>query len=201
MAVIANGQKPTTQLRPTDMKARTRLPNIYLIGPLGAGKSSVGRRLAQLTELEHIDTDDEVCARSGVDINWIFEIEGEEGFRKREAALIAELCARPNMLISTGGGSVMDAANRHILRQSGIVVYLEVSFEEQYERTQQRRGTRPMLETGDSFRDNLFTLNQEREPLYQEIAHLSYQTDSFDPTALAKRIYKDVIELIDSTSE
>lgn len=183
------------------MQPRTRLPNIYLVGPMGAGKSSVGRRLAQLTELEYIDTDDEVCARSGVDINWIFEVEGESGFRKREASLIAELCQRQNMLISTGGGSILEPANRDILRHSGIVVYLEVSFDVQYLRTQQRRGTRPMLESGDSFGENLKALNAEREPLYLETAHLSYKTDPHDPNALAKRIYNDVLEQIKQSDD
>lgn len=178
------------------MQPRTRLPNIYLIGPMGAGKSSVGRRLAQITELQYIDTDDEVCARSGVDINWIFEVEGESGFRKREAGLIEELCQRSNMLISTGGGSILEASNREILRSTGIVVYLEVSFDVQYQRTQQRRGTRPMLESGDSFGSNLEKLNAEREPLYLQTAHLSYKTDPHDPIALAKRIYNDVLKQI-----
>ncbi len=200
MAAIAIGQKLTTQSNLTKMKPSTRLPNIYLIGPMGAGKTSVGRRLAKLSQLQYIDTDDEVCARSGVDINWIFEVEGESGFRKREAALILELSQRNNLLVSTGGGSIMDADSRKNLRDTGIVVYLQVSFEQQFDRTQQRRGTRPMLESGESFRDNLESLNREREPLYQSIAHLSYLTDKFDPTALAKKIYNDVQQLNDEPS-
>ncbi len=175
------------------MKPSTRLPNIYLVGPMGAGKSSVGKRLAQLTELEYIDTDEEVCARSGVDINWIFEVEGEAGFRKREAALIAELCQRNNMLISTGGGSIIDPNSRKYLRDTGVVAYLNVSFDEQHQRTLQRRKTRPLLETGDSFSENLDTLNKEREPLYREIAHYIYATDQHDPPTLARMIYDDVL--------
>lgn len=199
MAATVNGLKQTTQPQTINMKASTRLPNIYLVGPMGAGKTSVGRRLAKLSQLQYIDTDDEVCARSGVDINWIFEVEGESGFRKREAALILELSQLNNLLVSTGGGSIMDADSRKHLRDTGIVVYLQVSFEQQFDRTQQRRGTRPMLEEGD-FRDNLENLNREREPLYQSIAHLSYLTDKFDPATLAKKIYQDVQQLNESKS-
>ncbi len=195
MVAIATGLKPTTPLQRTKMKAQTRLPNIYLVGPMGAGKSSVGRRLAKLSHLHYIDTDDEVCTRSGVDINWIFEVEGETGFRKRESALITELTQQNNLLVSTGGGSILDSDNRKKLRDTGIVVYLQVSFDQQYLRTQQRRGTRPVLEAGDSFQDNLKQTNDHREPLYQEVSHLAYKTDQFDPTTLAKKIYNDVLLL------
>lgn len=173
------------------MKIYTRFPNIYLIGPMGAGKSTIGRRLAKLTGMTHIDTDEEVCRRSGVDINWIFEVEGESGFRKREASLIAELTRQNNMLISTGGGSILYTENRQALAQNGIVVYLAVSFAEQYHRTRQRRNTRPLLEAGH-FKDNLKRLNEEREPLYRSIAHFTYQTDRINTQNLARMIYHDL---------
>lgn len=175
------------------MKIHRCFPNIYLIGPMGAGKSSVGRKLASLTGLTHVDTDQEVCRRSGVDINWIFEVEGEEGFRKREAALIQELTAQGNMLISTGGGSILYSENREALKNTGIVVYLAVSFEEQYQRTQQRRYTRPLLEGGD-FKKNLSRLNLQRAALYLSIAELCYQTDSINTQTLARQIYQDVMK-------
>lgn len=176
------------------MKPRTRFPNIYLVGPNGAGKSTIGKRLAALTDLHYIDTDEEVCARSGVDINWIFEVEGESGFRKRESNLIAELCQCSNMLISTGGGSVVNADNRRYLHDTGMVIYLQVSFEKQHYRTLQRRKTRPLLETGESFRENLLALNKQRESLYSEIAHHTYNTDAYDPQALARQIYQDILQ-------
>jgi shikimate kinase len=170
-----------------------KLPNIYLIGPLGAGKSSVGRRLSRMTHQHFIDTDEEIEQRSGVDLNWIFEVEGEPGYRKREATLIEELCKKSNTLLSTGGGSVLVESNRKALMNTGTVIYLEVSFQLQFERTQRRRGTRPVLEAGEeSFKDNLRNLNEEREALYQQIADHTYKTDNLDAQHLARLIFDDI---------
>jgi shikimate kinase len=170
-----------------------KLPNIYLIGPLGAGKSSVGRRLAKMTHQHFIDTDEEIEHRSGVDLNWIFEVEGEPGYRKRETTVIKELCQKSNTLLSTGGGSVLVPQNCKTLSATGTVIYLEVSFEQQFERTRRRRGTRPVLEAGeDSFRENLRNLNNEREKLYKQIADITYRTDDYDAQHLARLIFEDI---------
>ncbi len=171
-----------------------KLPNIYLIGPLGAGKSTVGRRLARITHQHFIDTDEEIELRSGVDLNWIFEVEGEPGYRKREATIISELTQKSNTLLSTGGGAVLVDSSRKAMMNTGVVVYLAVSFELQYERTQRRRGTRPVLEAGDSFRGSLEKLNNERIFLYEQIADLTYKTDNMETGQLAKIIYDDVLK-------
>ena len=162
--------------------------NIYLIGPLGAGKSSIGRKLAQMTKKRFFDTDLEIAKRSGVDLNWICEVEGESGYRKREQAVIAELCQEKNIVISTGGGAVLVLENRTILKTTGTVIYLEVSFKRQYERTQLRRNTRPVLEDGNSFKHNLKKLNDERTALYEQTAHASFDTNQSNTNKLSKCI-------------
>lgn len=170
---------------------RYRYPNVYFIGPMGAGKSSIGRRLAKLTQLEFIDTDEEIAKRSGVPISWIFEVEGEEGFREREEKLVEELSNTPRLLISTGGGTIVSAKNRERLSATGIVVYLTVALDEQIERTSYRTDTRPLLEN-DKPVETLKRLNKERCPLYESIADITYQTDQYEMHTLAKKIVRDI---------
>lgn len=169
-----------------------KYPNIYLIGPLGVGKSSVGKRLAKLTGHQFIDTDHEISERSGVDLNWIYEVEGEQGYRKREAQIILELTQQPNTMLSTGGGAVLVEEVRHALEKTGLVIYLQVSFEQQLERTKRRRGTRPVLEDGEVFHDRLLKLNHEREPLYESIATQTFSTNNMSAYALAKKIWNHI---------
>lgn len=142
---------------------------------MGAGKSAVGRALARTLKLEFVDTDDEIERRTGVDIPFIFEKEGEAGFRKREAAVVDELTARPDLVLATGGGVVGDPDNRRHLAARGTVVYLHATVAQQLERT--RRGReRPMLAEGDPA-ETLGRLFAERDPLYREIADLVVETD------------------------
>ncbi|HEY5654220.1 MAG TPA: shikimate kinase AroK [Woeseiaceae bacterium] len=160
--------------------------NIFLVGPMGAGKSAVGRQLARSMQLQFVDSDDEVEARTGVDIAFIFEKEGEAGFRKREAAVIDELSQREGIVLATGGGAVMDADSRQHLAARGFVVYLRTSVEQQLERT--RRGReRPMLAGGDR-EDVLRKLLEAREPLYQQIADITVETDRRRVAAVAEEI-------------
>jgi shikimate kinase len=160
--------------------------NIFLVGPMGAGKSAVGRQLARSMQLQFVDSDDEVEARTGVDIAFIFEKEGEAGFRKREAAVIDELSQREGIVLATGGGAVMDADSRQHLAARGFVVYLRTSVEQQLERT--RRGReRPMLASGDR-EDVLRKLLEAREPLYQQIADITVETDRRRVAAVAEEI-------------
>ncbi|WP_405235516.1 shikimate kinase AroK [Lentisalinibacter orientalis] len=148
---------------------------IFLVGPMGAGKSAVGRALARALKLEFVDTDDEIERRTGVDIPFIFEKEGEAGFRKREAAVVDELTARPDLVLATGGGVVGDPDNRRHLAARGTVVYLHTTVAQQLART--RRGReRPMLAAGDP-EETLGRLFAERDPLYREIADLVIETD------------------------
>ena len=167
--------------------------NIYLIGPLGAGKSSVGKCLAQLAQLDFYDSDHEVERLTGVDISWIFEVESEAGFRKREAETIATLTQLNHIVLSTGGGTIMNKTNRRLLRENGIVVYLQVSLDRQVKRTARKKQARPMLIIYNT-REKLEQLNQIRNPLYEEIANLTYRTDDLSPHALALQILKDVEE-------
>lgn len=160
--------------------------NIFLVGPMGAGKSAVGRQLARSMQLQFVDSDDEIEARTGVDIAFIFEKEGEAGFRKREAAVIDELSQREGIVLATGGGAVMDADSRQHLAARGFVVYLRTSVEQQLERT--RRGReRPMLASGDR-EDVLRKLLEAREPLYQQIADITVETDRRRVAAVAEEI-------------
>lgn len=164
-----------------------KIRSMFLIGPMGAGKSAVGRQLAKLLHMEFVDSDDEIEARTGVDIPFIFEKEGEEGFRKREAKTIDELSQKEGVVLATGGGAVVDAGSRNALGARGFVVYLYTSVEQQLARTQKGR-ERPMLNDGDR-QDVLTGLMEIREPLYREIADLVVDTDGRRVQAVAKEIF------------
>ena len=144
--------------------------NIYLVGLMGAGKTTVGRQLARRLGRQFFDSDHEIVERTGVPIPTIFEIEGEAGFRRREAHAIAELTQIDNIILATGGGAVLDPANRASLRDTGWVVYLNVSPRLLYERTKNDR-TRPLLSVGDPLA-KLEELYRQRDPLYREVAHI-----------------------------
>jgi shikimate kinase len=149
--------------------------NLFLVGPMGAGKSAVGRQLARLLHMDFFDSDEEIERRTGVDIPFIFEKEGEAGFRARETKIIDELSARPGIVLATGGGVVLDPENRSHLGARGYVVYLHTTVDQQLDRTRRGR-SRPLLETGDP-REVLETLMQVRDPLYREIADMTVETD------------------------
>jgi len=160
--------------------------NIFLIGPMGAGKSAVGRQLAKLLHLSFVDSDDEIETRTGVDIPFIFEKEGEDGFRKREVKVIDDLSAMESVILATGGGAVVDPQNRSRLGARGFVVYLYTTVDQQLARTQKGR-ERPMLANGDS-RKILEDLMAVRDPLYREIADLTVETDGRKVKAVANEI-------------
>ncbi|HEX7046175.1 MAG TPA: shikimate kinase [Gammaproteobacteria bacterium] len=147
---------------------------LILIGPMGAGKTSIGRRLAEVLGLPFLDTDHEIRERAGVDIDFIFEKEGEAGFRRREAMVFADLVDE-SAVVATGGGIVLDAANRERMKERGNVVFLETSVDWQLART--RRGRhRPLLDTEDP-RSRLEEIYAVREPLYRECATVTVNTD------------------------
>lgn len=164
--------------------------NLFLVGPMGAGKSAVGRQLARLLHLEFVDSDDEIENRTGVDIPFIFEKEGEEGFRKREAAAIDDLSKREGVVLATGGGAVINAENRSRLGARGYVVYLYTTVEQQLERTQRGR-ERPLLDNADP-RKVLEDFMEIRDPLYREIADLVIETDGRRVKAVAKQIHESL---------
>jgi len=161
--------------------------NLFLVGPMGAGKSAVGRHLARLLHLEFVDSDEEIETRTGVDIPFIFEKEGEEGFRKREVKVIDELSQREGVVLATGGGAIADPESRSRLGARGFVVYLHTSVKQQLERTQ-RRNKRPLLENGDKEKI-LRELMEERDPLYREISDLIIETDGRRVQTVAREIH------------
>ena len=161
--------------------------NLFLVGPMGAGKSAVGRHLARLLHLEFVDSDEEIETRTGVDIPFIFEKEGEEGFRKREVKVIDELSQREGVVLATGGGAIADPESRSRLGARGFVVYLHTSVKQQLERTQ-RRNKRPLLENADKEKV-LRELMEQRDPLYREISDLIIETDGRRVQTVAREIH------------
>lgn len=157
---------------------------------MGAGKSAVGRQLAKLLHLEFIDSDEEIETRTGVDIPFIFEKEGEEGFRKREVKVIDELSQKDGVVLATGGGAISDADSRNRLGARGYVIYLYTSVKQQLERTQRGR-KRPMLESGDP-EAVLEELMKSRDPLYREIADLVVDTDGRRVHTVAREIHESI---------
>ena len=166
--------------------------NLILVGPMGAGKTTLGRRLARHFELEFCDLDEELERRTGASVALIFELEGESGFRLREHALLAELCQGSGLLLATGGGSVLDPANRALMRATGFVVYLPASLEQQLARLKRDR-KRPLLATPDR-EARLAALAEVREPLYREVAELVLPDVAAAPERAARRA-AETIEL------
>ena len=149
--------------------------NIVLVGPMGAGKSAVGRLLARTLGMDFVDSDDEIEARTGVDIPFIFEKEGEAGFRDRETRVLEDMVGRSGIVLATGGGAVMRPENRTALAGCGLVVYLQTSVDQQLSRTSRGRH-RPLLDTDDP-RAVLESLMQKRHPLYEELADFVVDTN------------------------
>lgn len=146
-------------------------PNLFIIGPTGAGKTSIGRRLAEHYELPFIDLDQEIERHCGVDVNTVFEIEGEAGFRQRESALLDECTQRTGVVLATGAGAVLAPSNRRWLIGRGYVIWLQTSIEQQLERLE-RDTHRPLL-AGVDRRERLQAMTQIRAPLYRQIADLA----------------------------
>jgi shikimate kinase len=161
--------------------------NIFLVGPMGAGKSTVGRQLAKALDMEFVDCDREIEQRTGVTIAVIFELEGEEGFRKRETAMIEQLTERDGIVLATGGGVVLDEVNRSRLRARGFAIYLNAPIDLLLERTA-RDKQRPLLQTDDP-KAKLISLAAEREPLYQQVADMVVKTDR----RTARHVVKEIV--------
>lgn len=157
---------------------------------MGAGKSTIGRLLAAELRLDFKDTDKEIEDRSGVDIPWIFDMEGEEGFRNREAAMLEELSQLDKTLLATGGGIVLRPENRRVLASRGKVVYLMTSIDEQVRRTA-RDKKRPLLNQDDP-RAVLTTLMDQRHPLYEEIADFIIDTNGRSPKSVAQQLAREL---------
>ncbi|QBB71768.1 shikimate kinase [Pseudolysobacter antarcticus] len=167
-------------------------PNLFFIGPMGAGKSTVGQRVARLLNLTFHDLDHVIEHRTGVSVTVVFDVEGEAGFRRRESEALAELATHSGVLVATGGGVVLDAQNRRVLRESGYVVHLEISVEQQLARLEHDR-KRPLLAAPDR-RARLHQLAAVRTPLYREIADLAVPTELHGSVAHAARRLAAMIE-------
>jgi len=163
-----------------------RPQNIFLVGPMGAGKSTVGRQLAETLGYVFQDSDQEIQRRTGVDIPTIFEFEGEEGFRNRERQVVEELAQQEGIVLATGGGVVLTAENRQQLAARGFVIYLHCSPEQQYARTARDRN-RPLLDTDDP-QQRLRDLMAEREPIYRQVADMVVSTERRGTSSVVKEI-------------
>ncbi len=171
--------------------------NLFLVGMMGAGKTTVGKALARRLGREFIDCDREIVERTGVPIATIFEIEGEAGFRRRESQVLAELATRRGTVVATGGGAVLAEENRRTMRASGTVIYLRVSLDHLHERTK-RDTARPLLAQGDR-REILRDLLERRDPFYRECADLVVDSGAQSPGSLAQRVI-DALNREDSGS-
>lgn len=163
---------------------KTEKKNIFLVGPMGAGKTSVARALARHLRKDCYDSDEEIENKTGVSLSWIFDLEGMDGYRQREMRIIDELSKLENIVLSTGGGCIETPQVREILQQRGIVIYMEVSLETQLNRLKKDK-RRPQLQ-GENPQEVLIRLWEEREPIYENVADFAVITD--------KRSVRDVCD-------
>ncbi|ACR11823.1 shikimate kinase AroK [Teredinibacter turnerae] len=159
---------------------------VFLVGPMGAGKSTIGRMLAQRLEAEFHDTDQVIEARTGADIPWIFDVEGEAGFRDRETSVLDDLAQYQDVVIATGGGIVTREQNRHILQAAGTVIYLTASIDQLVNRTYKDK-KRPLLQV-DNPREKIVELYTVRDPLYRSVADYVLVTDGRSPKYVVQHI-------------
>ena len=164
--------------------------NIFLVGPMGAGKTTIGKRLATALELPFYDSDHAIEEQTGASIPWIFDIEGESGFREREQRMIDTLTSQQNIVLATGGGAVLNPQNRTNMHNRGRVIYLRCPVKNQLERTRMDRN-RPLLQTGDP-RARLQTLFEERDPLYTELADINNDTHTHNTRNVVKKILQQL---------
>jgi len=159
---------------------------LFLIGPMGSGKSTVGRHLADLLDCPFVDSDAEIESRAGADIPWIFDVEGESGFRRRETKVLKDLVEHPAAVIATGGGAILAAENREMMARAGMVVFLNVSVAQQLKRTVSGEG-RPLLQRGNR-EETLNQLMAEREPLYRALADVIIPAGGSNARKVARQI-------------
>lgn len=171
----------------------TRQDNVFLVGPMGAGKTTIGRHVATLMHKRFLDADQEIEKRTGVTIAVIFEIEGEPGFRRRESLVIGDLTQEQDIVLATGGGVVLLEENRQALKQRGTVVYLQADLETLVERTRRDRN-RPLLQTEDP-RAKIAELLRQREPIYRQIADVVVDTGQRAPSSVARDIVARIKDL------
>lgn len=162
--------------------------NLFLVGPMGAGKSTIGRQLADLLKMQFFDSDREIEERCGASIDWIFDIEGEDAFRERERKMIEELTEKSGIVLATGGGAILSPESRERLSARGTVIYLRATIDQQVERTE-KDTRRPLLQV-ENRREKIEELAQERERLYCDVADIVIDTDSGTVRSVANSIVK-----------
>jgi len=160
--------------------------NIFLIGPTGSGKTTIGKLLAIQAHKSFYDVDAQIEKLTGVDIPWIFDVEGEQGFRERESSMIDELSQQADVILATGAGAVLMEDNRRFLSSRGVVVYLKASIEEQLERTHDDK-RRPLLQ-GDEVSETLTKMREQRTPYYENLADYVFDTDGRTAKVVAQEI-------------
>jgi len=165
--------------------------NIILVGPMGSGKTTIGRQLAKQLHRDFFDSDHEIENKTGANIPLIFELEGEEGFRKRESAMLDFLTLKNGIVLATGGGAVLSAKNREILHERGRVIYLSATLEQLWERTRLDKN-RPLLQT-ENPQGKIASLLEQRDPLYRELADIIIDTG----TGNVKATIKQIITMLD----
>ena len=155
---------------------QSKINNIILVGPMGSGKTTIGRRLSESLNLDFFDSDHEIIDTTGVSIDHIFDVEGEKGFRTRESDVLKKLCNMPNIVLATGGGAVTLEENRELIMKSGLVIYLLSSVDQILRRTAKSK-TRPLLEKSNNRRKTITSILEARDSLYKEVASLNINTN------------------------
>ncbi|MAV33211.1 MAG: shikimate kinase AroK [Gammaproteobacteria bacterium] len=168
--------------------------NVFLVGPMGAGKTTVGRLLAELLKHDFFDSDEEIEKATGADIPWIFDVEGEAGFRKRERKMIDFLTSKENIVLATGGGSITAEESRRMLRERGDVVYLRASISQQVRRMS-GDNSRPLLQVEER-ETKIRELFAVRDPLYQEVSDISIETSKRNARFIAKEIHRQLNKIL-----
>ena len=173
-------------------------PNVYLVGPMGSGKTTIGKRVASKLGLEFLDCDSILESRTGASVNLIFDVEGEEGFRERESALLRELSARRGCLIATGGGCILRPENRALMKRTGMVVYLRTSVAQQLKRLRLDK-SRPLLQAPDR-RERLEAMAEKRNPLYEEVADIVFPSQRRSIALAVERLSGTILSYFESGS-
>jgi len=167
-----------------------KINNIILVGPMGSGKTTIGRRLSERLSLDFFDSDHEIINTTGVSIDHIFDVEGEKGFRTREYDVLKKLCNMPNIVLATGGGAVIIEKNRELMKKSDLVVYLSSSIDQILRRTAKSKN-RPLLEKSNNRRKTIADIIKARDPLYTEVASLIIDTNG-------KKLNKVIDEIVEA---
>ena len=154
----------------------SKINNIILVGPMGSGKTTIGRRLSERLSLDFFDSDHEIVNTTGVSIDHIFDVEGEKGFRTRESDVIKKLCNMPNIVLATGGGAVILEENRELMKKASSIIYLSSSVDQILRRTAKSK-TRPLLEKSNNRRKTITDIVEARDPLYREVSSLIIDTN------------------------